>query len=236
VCGNGWRRERENPPHCFPGRLHRRRFGFSFHSLASGLDLPERDGLPWQYRPPQDFHSVLRLLVPVDFRFFNDRPIGRPFSARLPDLCGERPGLRSGLGDSFVLEQRGAGSTLCFSIAKILGRPAVQRLVNQVHLEVADSTLKRYEKYIILLFGFVPVVSFDVISYAAGLTVLTYWEFLPLVCIAQIPSALFYSLLVNRIDRGTLDAYWIIGAFLFFPAGHWRLDPPRLIRALEEVD
>ncbi len=111
------------------------------------------------------------------------------------------------------------GSTLCFSIAKVLGRPAVQRLVNKVHLEVADSTLKRYEKYIILLFGFVPVISFDVISYAAGLTVLTYWEFLPLVCIAQIPSALFYSLLVNRIDRGTLDVYWVIGACLFFLLG-----------------
>ncbi len=111
------------------------------------------------------------------------------------------------------------GSTLCFSIAKILGRPAVERLVNQVHLEAADRTLKRYEKYVILLFGFLPVISFDVISYAAGLTVLTYWEFLPLVCIAQIPSALFYSLLVNRIDRGTLDVYWVVGACLFFLLG-----------------
>jgi uncharacterized membrane protein YdjX (TVP38/TMEM64 family) len=111
------------------------------------------------------------------------------------------------------------GSILCFAIAKILGRPVVQRLVNKVHLEAADSTLKRYEKYIILLFGFVPVISFDVISYAAGLTVLAYWEFLPLVCIAQIPSALFYSLLVNQIDRGTLDAYWVIAASLFFLLG-----------------
>lgn len=111
------------------------------------------------------------------------------------------------------------GSILCFAIAKILGRPVVQRLVNKVHLEVADSTLKRYEKYIILLFGFVPVISFDVISYAAGLTVLAYWEFLPLVCIAQIPSALFYSLLVNKIDRGTLDVYWIIAGSLFFLLG-----------------
>ncbi len=111
------------------------------------------------------------------------------------------------------------GSILCFSIAKILGRPAVQRLVSQVHLEVADSTLKRYEKYIILLFGFVPVISFDVISYAAGLTVLTYGEFLPLVCVAQIPSSLFYSLLVNRIDRGALDVYWVVGACLFFLLG-----------------
>jgi len=111
------------------------------------------------------------------------------------------------------------GSILCFAIAKTLGRPVVQRLVNKVHLETADATLKRYEKYIVLLFGFLPVISFDVISYAAGLTALAYWEFIPLVCIAQVPSALFYSLLVNKIDKGALDAYWIIAASLFFLLG-----------------
>jgi uncharacterized membrane protein YdjX (TVP38/TMEM64 family) len=111
------------------------------------------------------------------------------------------------------------GSLICFSIAKILGRPVVQRLVNRIHLETADRALRRYEKYIILVFGFVPVISFDVISYAAGLTLLTYWEFIPLVCIAQIPSALFYTLLVHRIDRGALDIYWVVAAALFFLLG-----------------
>ena len=112
-----------------------------------------------------------------------------------------------------------AGSIICFSIAKILGRPVVQRLVNRVHLETADRALRRYEKYIILVFGFVPVISFDVISYASGLTLLTYWEFIPLVCIAQVPSALFYTLFVHRIDRGTLDIYWVVAAALFFLLG-----------------
>ena len=111
------------------------------------------------------------------------------------------------------------GSMVCFSIAKTLGRPVVERLVKKDHLETADRALKKYQKYVILLFGFVPVVSFDVISYAAGLTLLAYWEFLLLVCIAQVPSALFYTLLVNRIDRGTLDVYWIIAAVLFFLVG-----------------
>lgn len=111
------------------------------------------------------------------------------------------------------------GSITCFSIAKTLGRPVVHRLVNRVHLETADRALRRYEKYIILFFGFVPVISFDVISYAAGLTLLTYWEFISLVCIAQIPSALFYSLLVYKIDQGTLDVYWVVAAGLFFLLG-----------------
>ena len=111
------------------------------------------------------------------------------------------------------------GSIVCFSIARNLGRPVVQRLVNPVHLETADRVLKKYEKHVILLFGFVPVISFDVISYSAGLTLLTYWEFIILVFVAQIPSALFYTLLVHRIDRGTLDVYWIVAAVFFFLVG-----------------
>ena len=111
------------------------------------------------------------------------------------------------------------GSIVCFSIARNLGRPVVKRLVNPVHLETADRILKKYEKYVILLFGFVPVISFDVISYAAGLTLLTYGEFILLLLVAQIPSALFYTLLVYRIDRGTLDVYWIVAAVIFFLVG-----------------
>ncbi len=111
------------------------------------------------------------------------------------------------------------GSLVCFTIAKKLGRPAVQRLVNRVHLETADLALRKYEKYVILLFGFLPVISFDVISYASGLTLLTTWGFFPLVCLAQVPSALFYSVLVDKIDRGTLDAYWAIGGVLFLMLG-----------------
>jgi len=111
------------------------------------------------------------------------------------------------------------GSVSCFAIAKTLGRPVAQRLVNKIHLETADVALKKYEKYIILFFGFVPVVSFDVISYAAGLTLLTYWEFIPLVSIAQIPSALFYSLLVHKVNQRALDAYWVVAAILFFLLG-----------------
>jgi len=129
--------------------------------------------------------------------------------------------LAFGLGWGVLLSWSSAvaGSVVCFSIAKTLGRPVAQRLVNKIHLETADAALKRYEKYIILLFGFIPVISFDVISYAAGLTLLTYWEFIPLVCIAQIPSALFYSLLVHKIDRGTLDIYWVIAAGAFILLG-----------------
>ncbi len=111
------------------------------------------------------------------------------------------------------------GSIVCFTIAKTLGRPVVEKLVNRVHLETADVALRRYEKYVILLFGFIPLISFDIVSYAAGLTLLTFWEFLPLVCIAQIPSPLFYSLLVNKIGEGRLDIYWIVAAVLFLSVG-----------------
>jgi uncharacterized membrane protein YdjX (TVP38/TMEM64 family) len=111
------------------------------------------------------------------------------------------------------------GSMVCFSIAKNLGRPVVRKLVNREYLNTADAALQRYEKYIIPLFGCVPAISFDIISYAAGLTLLTFWEFFPLVCIAQIPSAFLYSYCVDKIDRGALDVYWWVAFSLFLFLG-----------------
>lgn len=111
------------------------------------------------------------------------------------------------------------GSLTCFTIGKILGRPYVQRLVNRAHLEAADHALRRHEKYVILFFGFIPLISFDVISYAAGLTAISYAEFFLLVCVAQIPSALFYSLLVSKIGQGTLNIYWAGAVILFLLLG-----------------
>ena len=119
------------------------------------------------------------------------------------------------------------GSIVCFSIAKNLGRPVVQRLVNPAHLVTADRFLKKYEKYVILLFGFVPVISFDVVSYASGLTLLTYLEFILLVLVAQVPSALFYTLLVHKIDRGRWmsTGLWLPPFSFSWGSGAWSPGP-----------
>lgn len=63
-----------------------------------------------------------------------------------------------------------AGAAVCFYIAKILGRDAAERLTSKAGLEQIDAFFERYGKNTILICRLLPFVSFDIVSYAAGLT------------------------------------------------------------------
>jgi uncharacterized membrane protein YdjX (TVP38/TMEM64 family) len=83
------------------------------------------------------------------------------------------------------------GAWLAFGLARRLGRPFVQSVVAERH----HRTLERFAAYeggdLLLLSRFVPVISFNLINYAAGLTAISWWTFtwatglgiLPLTCV-----------------------------------------------------
>jgi uncharacterized membrane protein YdjX (TVP38/TMEM64 family) len=61
-------------------------------------------------------------------------------------------------------------AVLCFGLARLFGRPLVQRVVSPPALAWADRQLTRFGA-IALFFGrLLPLTSFDLLSYAAGLT------------------------------------------------------------------
>ena len=82
------------------------------------------------------------------------------------------------------------GAWLAFGLAQRLGRPFVQSVVAERH----HRTLERFATHegggLLLLSRFVPVISFNLINYAAGLTAISWWTFtwatglgiLPLTC------------------------------------------------------
>ena len=63
-----------------------------------------------------------------------------------------------------------AGALVCFYIARIAGRDIVERLNKNFSLEKLDAYFDRYGKHTILICRLLPFISFDFISYAAGLT------------------------------------------------------------------
>lgn len=90
------------------------------------------------------------------------------------------------------------GAALCYWIARWLGRPAVERLVGgSSSLEVADLFFERYGDRTILVARLLPFVSFDLISYAAGLTSMGFWRFFIATGIGQLPATLVYSYLAS---------------------------------------
>jgi len=70
------------------------------------------------------------------------------------------------------------GAALCNGIARLYGRAAVVRLVSKTALESVDTFFVKYGKYTVLIARLLPFVSFDIISYAAGLTSLRFVHFI----------------------------------------------------------
>ncbi len=94
------------------------------------------------------------------------------------------------------------GALLCFYLARWLGRPIVERLVGTKALELTDRFFDRYGKYAVLIARLIPLVSFDIISYAAGLTTMTLWQFLWATGLGQLPATIVYSVLGENITSG----------------------------------
>lgn len=100
---------------------------------------------------------------------------------------------------------------LAFYLARWLGRPFVERWMRGLPI---DSLIKRYGAWGVLLLRLFPVVSFDFVSFAAGLTVMRPVLFGLATFLGMIPAALAFSLLGESIESAN---WWSLigGLFLF---------------------
>lgn len=86
-----------------------------------------------------------------------------------------------------------AGAALCFYIAKFLGRDVVVKLTSNEALNKVDKFFGRYGNYAILIARLLPFISFDIVSYAAGLTSMKFSTFFIATGIGQLPATIIYS-------------------------------------------
>ncbi|MDO8751713.1 MAG: TVP38/TMEM64 family protein [Dehalococcoidia bacterium] len=91
------------------------------------------------------------------------------------------------------------GAAVCYAIARVLGRPAVERLVSKRALAAADRFFERYGNHSVLIARLVPVVSFDVVSYVAGVTSISFVGFFVATGIGQLPATIVYSILGQNL-------------------------------------
>jgi len=86
-----------------------------------------------------------------------------------------------------------AGAILCFYIARILGRDVVEKLTSKFAMDSVDVFFEKYGKHTILVCRLLPFVSFDFVSYAAGLTAMRMVPFLIATGLGQLPATIVYS-------------------------------------------
>lgn len=95
-----------------------------------------------------------------------------------------------------------AGAALCFYIAKILGRDAVEKIISKFALDSVDGFFDKYGKHTIVICRLLPFVSFDYISYAAGLTSMSFIPFFIATGIGQLPATIIYSYVGGMLTGG----------------------------------
>ena len=95
-----------------------------------------------------------------------------------------------------------AGAALCFALARILGRDAVERLTSRTGLEQIDVFFAKYGRQSVLIARLLPFISFDIVSYAAGLTSMKFWPFLLATGLGQLPATVIYSYVGGMLTGG----------------------------------
>lgn len=106
------------------------------------------------------------------------------------------------------------GAALCYWIAKAYGRPMVEKLIGRKSLETTDKFFDKYGRHSIMIARLLPIVPFDIISYAAGLTTIGFWEFFWATGIGQLPATLVYSWLGENMSPTAKYAFWAVVGFL----------------------
>lgn len=95
-----------------------------------------------------------------------------------------------------------AGAALCFFIARILGRDAAEKLTSRAGLAQIDTFFEKYGKNTVLICRLLPFVSFDIVSYAAGLTSMSFGAFFAATGLGQLPATIVYSYVGSMLTGG----------------------------------
>ncbi|MGI9050993.1 MAG: TVP38/TMEM64 family protein [Rubrobacteraceae bacterium] len=142
-------------------------------------------------------------------------------------------------GGMLSLVSASLAAAVSFWIARLLGRGPVEALVGRAHLGAADRWFLRWGAYAILVARLVPVVSFDVVSYAAGLTRLGFWRFMLATVVGMAPATFLYAYLGGQAPQYVqvlLVAFGVVIAVAVVAAVIRRRRQGKQIPLIEEKD
>ena len=135
-------------------------------------------------------------------------------------------------GTAYSLAGALLGALVSFSIARSLGRGFIERFLSG-HVNFCAQCSDRILTKIVFLSRLIPVVSFDVVSYGAGLTMMSLRNFALATLLGMLPLTALYNYAgsVLTFDRVTTVAVGLALVALFFVAPWW-LERKKMLRFL----
>lgn len=137
-------------------------------------------------------------------------------------------------GTLYVVAGAEAGALAAFGIARLLGRGALHRWLGE-RLPATMIGSQNSLMWIVFASRLLPFVSFDLVSYAAGLTLLTVWRFALATLAGIVPASFLLAHFGSEMATGEADRFLFsalgLGLITAIPlaAGYWR-DRTRLPR------
>lgn len=130
------------------------------------------------------------------------------------------------------------GALISFGLARFLGRGFIERFLSG-HINFCTPCSDRLLTSVILLTRLVPVVSFDLVSYGAGLTKISLKRFCLATFLGMLPLTFVYNYFgsVFVVDRTTAAGLGILMVVLFFLLPLWiERHAPETIRRMFRHD
>jgi uncharacterized membrane protein YdjX (TVP38/TMEM64 family) len=94
------------------------------------------------------------------------------------------------------------------------GRPVVEKFVRAKYLDLTDQFFKRHGVLAVFVTRLTPIIPFKVISYGAGLTAITFRQYLLATGVGQTPAIVLYSFLGQHLTRSIRWAILITTALI----------------------
>jgi uncharacterized membrane protein YdjX (TVP38/TMEM64 family) len=128
------------------------------------------------------------------------------------------------------------GAWLAFGLARWLGRPFVRSMVAERHHEALDRWALRQGGGALLLSRFVPVISFNLINYAAGLTAISWWTFTWATGLGILPPTFLMVVMGDRLWSGEAGPWlWLLLAAIVLWLLWWAVAARRRRRAAQHA-
>lgn len=122
----------------------------------------------------------------------------------------------------FALSWSGAmlGAYLGYGIARLGGRPLIRRIAGPTRMDSLDVRLGGHSAWALLTARLLPVVSFNLVNFAAGFLDVDLWTFTWTTAIGIVPITAVMVWLGHAILRGGVLLWWTLGVLLV-SAGAW---------------
>lgn len=132
------------------------------------------------------------------------------------------------LGFFYTIIATAIGSTICFWVARRLGRPVLRRFASQRAVDRIDQLGARLGVRLLIVMRLFPVAGVDYVSYAAGLTQMRFLTYIVISVLASSPILILAAVLgdavLERNRELLLGAGLGVAAFFALPVAWvwWR--------------